>query len=321
MRTDILDRLFWFHSAVKKGQTPNKRHLAEHFSITPRQAQRDISLLRDKYSAPLRYEARRHGFIYDDPAFELPMMRVDQREMLAFLLAQNLVPPGDNGAIRRVLDAFAHRICLDPSADLLCAPVEECFSATWQGYAPADEHVFDTVVRALQKTKVLSFQYAAPMSDPAMRRVEPHHLVHYMGSWMLVAWCLHRKGWRTFHLARMSRTACADQTFARRPWAEWQHHVHGSFGVFQGHEREQAVLHFTAFRAAWVRHEVWHKDQEQRDLPDGGLELRFPVADYREVVMHILRYGADVRVIAPEKLHQAVREEVQRLSTAYNVAH
>lgn len=54
-------------------------------------------------------------------------------------------------------------------------------------------------------------------------------------------------------------------------------------------------------------------------LPDGGLDLSFPVADFREVKMMVLQFGADVRVMEPEELGKEIREETGRMKGVYEV--
>lgn len=76
-------------------------------------------------------------------------------------------------------------------------------------------------------------------------------------------------------------------------------------------------MRFTPFRARWVKEQVWHPAQQMTLLADGGLELRLPVADFREIIMKILQFGADVSVVAPEELRREIGEEVRRMGQMY----
>jgi len=58
---------------------------------------------------------------------------------------------------------------------------------------------------------------------------------------------------------------------------------------------------------AWCRpRKDWRKFYLSR--ADGGLDLSFPVADFREAKMMILQFGADVEVLGPEALSTAPRD-------------
>jgi predicted DNA-binding transcriptional regulator YafY len=85
------------------------------------------------------------------------------------------------------------------------------------------------------------------------------------------------------------------------------------FGIYSGKERKLATLLFTAKQAPWVRSETWHKDQVGESTEDGSFLLTVPYSDPRELVLEILRYGPDVRVLEPIELQQEV---AQRLRTA-----
>jgi predicted DNA-binding transcriptional regulator YafY len=66
-----------------------------------------------------------------------------------------------------------------------------------------------------------------------------------------------------------------------------------------------------------VADEVWHPEQEGRQLPDGSYELRIPYRDSRELVMDILRHGAHVEVLEPESLREEVKKELAKTLDRY----
>ena len=41
------------------------------------------------------------------------------------------------------------------------------------------------------------------------------------------------------------------------------------------------------------------------------------MADFREIKMKILQFGADVEVIAPEELREEVRQEIDKMAKLY----
>jgi len=56
-----------------------------------------------------------------------------------------------------------------------------------------------------------------------------------------------------------------------------------------------------------------HSEQAGKFLTDGRYELRIPYRDSRELVIDILRHGAEVEVVAPESLRDEV---IRRLAAA-----
>jgi predicted DNA-binding transcriptional regulator YafY len=91
----------------------------------------------------------------------------------------------------------------------------------------------------------------------------------------------------------------------------------GGYGIFGGTPKAWAQLRFSKARAAWVEHEIWHPEQKSLRMADGRYELVIPYADERELLGDILRFGADVEVLAPARLREQVQAEVQKLGQLY----
>ena len=70
---NVNDRIQWFHKKVSEHCFPNAAHLAERFSISHRQAQRDVEYLRTELGAPLEYSSANKGYMYTK-GFALPVM-------------------------------------------------------------------------------------------------------------------------------------------------------------------------------------------------------------------------------------------------------
>jgi len=134
---------------------------------------------------------------------------------------------------------------------------------------------------------------------------------------VLLAFCRAREGWRTFYLSRISAVRDTDDSFFRRPEAEWAHRIQGAYGIFQGADHIPVALRFNPYRARWVREQRWHPDQKLTERHDGGVDLSFPVADLREIKLKVLSFGADVEVLTPEKLRRQVVEEIEKMAHVY----
>jgi len=52
-------------------------------------------------------------------------------------------------------------------------------------------------------------------------------------------------------------------------------------------------------------------------LDDGRYELSVPYSNDKELIMDILKYGADVKVVAPEALREAVKNQINAAASQY----
>jgi len=315
----VFERFVWFDMQVRQKRFPNARKLADHFELSRKTAQRNIDFMRDRLMAPLEYDSGEKGYYYLDETFELPHFPVTQEEILSVLLARNLLSHTAGGLISRDIHRFGKKLFAATGRfGLTQNQMDHAFSAAWHGYAPAQGDLFRQVANALLKGHLVRFAYQSPATGQITRRLaEPHHLQHYMASWILIAWCRLRNDWRKLYLARMTDVIVEPETFDPKPADQWQHLLEGAFGIFQAEKTVSVVLRFTPFRARWIKEQFWHPDQTIIRLDDGGLELSFPVADFREIKLKILQFGADVEVISPEELRREVRQEIEKMAKTY----
>ena len=70
-------------------------------------------------------------------------------------------------------------------------------------------------------------------------------------------------------------------------------------------------------RAAGVSAQAWHPKQRARTEKDGSYVLEIPYANDRELLMEILKFGADVEVLAPASLRDRVAAALGEALTRY----
>jgi predicted DNA-binding transcriptional regulator YafY len=104
------------------------------------------------------------------------------------------------------------------------------------------------------------------------------------------------------------------------PDGELDEYFASGYGIFSGKANKTAVLHFSRERARWVADERWHPEQIGQYLTDGSYELSIPYRDDRELVMDILRHGAEVEVVDPPPLREAVKEVLREALARYRPA-
>ena len=315
----LIHRYQWFDRQVRAEKYPNASSLAEKFEISVKTAQRNIESLRDRLGAPLEYDRSKKGYYYSNSNFRLATPDITQEEILAILVAQNILSLSAGGVISQKIKSFGRKLFGTPELlGLNQKRLNDSFSSTWNEYAPAQGPVFQSTMRSLIENKLLEFAYTSPKNNKSnIRIVEPHHLQHYMGNWILVGYCHLRKDWRKFKLSRMADVKIKDQVFSPRPKSEWQDQLEGGFGIFQGAQIQLIKLKFNAFRAPWIREQVWHEDQSIEMLPAGGLILSFPACQLHEVKMRVLQFGADVEVLEPEELRTEIKNEILKAQRLY----
>lgn len=67
------DRIQWLHKKICEESYPSAIDLANKFSISRRQAQRDVDKMRTQLGAPIKYSHTRNGYYYSEE-FSLPFL-------------------------------------------------------------------------------------------------------------------------------------------------------------------------------------------------------------------------------------------------------
>lgn len=94
-------------------------------------------------------------------------------------------------------------------------------------------------------------------------------------------------------------------------------HLDSGYGIFSGPAGQYARLRFTPQRAQWVSREIWHPRQHGEWDEAGRYLLTVPYADDRELVMDILKHGAEVEVLEPQTLRRRVRAAIADMAALY----
>ncbi|GAB4349402.1 MAG: YafY family protein [Gammaproteobacteria bacterium] len=313
---DRFDRIYALYRILSGRRTPvSRRALQEKLECSRATVQRAIDDLRTYLGAPIEYDRASNGYsLQSDTLFELPGLWFSPSELYALLATHRLLTPLESGPLneelaplqRRVEQLLAHRraghrALLDRVRILQMAP------------RPVDLDSFRKVAAATVERKRLKVLYHGRERDAITERwLSPQRLIHYRSNWYLDAWCHLRRALRSFSLDRLHVVAVGGEA-KEIDNKRLDRHFATAYGIFAGEPKHTAVLRFTSSAARWVADEQWHPRQESRVLEDGGLELRIPYSDPRELIMDILKYGAEVEVLKPAALR---REVARRLADA-----
>lgn len=313
------ERYHWFHGQIKAGRWPNARKMAEVFGISRKQAQRDIEFVRDRLGAPLRYSPMERGYGYEDTGFELPPVWFGEEDLLAFCLALRLsaaIPDMKfKDSLNRLLEKFIAFRSLS-AANL--HDVKEKVSVKNIQYYRVREDIFHWVAGALFQNRPLRITNHTPHKEETTERVVfPLHLLCYMGSWHLIAYCTLRRGLRDFALSRIRKAGAVSEKVDMPRVPSIKDYIRANFGLIGGEDSIEVRLRFTPEVSEWISEQVWHSAQRVDVEADGRLTLRFPVSDFREIRREILKFGSAVEVLAPKRLRKEVRDEIKKMGAVY----
>lgn len=319
------ERLYRIKHQLDAGRCLNKRALLDELEISAATLKRDLAHLRDRMNAPVVFDRDRKGWRLDATAqavgtqYELPGLWLSADEIHALLTMQHLLSNLDTDGLLgpQIKPLLARLTGLLGAADNPAEEVQRRIRIETVGARRFKLDHFQTVGSALLRRKRLLIRYHARGNDETTEReVSPQRLVHYRGNWYLDNWCHLRDGLRAFAVDAIERVEILDKRAKDVADKRLDEVLGSGYGIFAGDQVTWATLRFTPERSRWVADERWHPKQEGRLLKDGSYELKVPYADDRELLMDILKYGGDCKVVEPKALRERVAAEFERAAAA-----
>ena len=324
-----MDRTERFHKIMRLFD--NRRlvtfaQMQEACEVSRATLQRDLEYMRSRLHSPIAWDRAAGGYRLErdekDPGaqYELPGLWFTSQEIHALLTMQHLLANLDPGGLlaQHIAPLQLRLNTLLGAAKDGVDEIRRRVLVAGVGKRTVKLAHFERVGSALLRRKRLRIVYYARGTDQVTEReVSPQRLVHYRENWYLDAWCHLRKGLRNFAVDSMRDVDLVDRP-AREVARRTVETVLGpGYGIFTGSKVTTAELRFTPERARWVGTENWHPNQRGSFEPDGSYVLRVPYADHRELIMDILKYGADCEVLKPATLRKQVQAELAKATACY----
>ena len=320
---DRFDRIYDLHKILSAARYPvSRQKLEQELECSRATVKRIIESMRLYLNAPIRYDRKLNGYIYDrgsdEPMYELPGIWFNASELHALLSVHQLLADVQPGLLEKQLAPLQERI--ENLLNLQQQKGEELVQRIrilQIAARPAGEW-FQVVAGATANRRQIRISYYnRSRDDSSERTLSPQRLVHYRDNWYLDAWCHLRKGLRTFALDSIESVSVRDKAAKSISRKSLDEHYSSAYGIFSGKASDKAVLRFDAERARWVSKEQWHPQQQGEWLGDGSYRLSLPYNNLTELVMDILRHGRHVEVLEPQGLRKQVVEEIGRMQAMY----
>ncbi|WP_152361658.1 helix-turn-helix transcriptional regulator [Microlunatus speluncae] len=305
-------RLLTLLSLLQPGRLWPAAELADRLGVSPRTLRRDLDRLREAGYA-IRSSTGPDGGYRLTSGRDVPPLLFDDDQVLAVALALRTVP----GSVAGLADAADRALTsirqvlpdrLRPRLDLL--QVSQAQPAT----APVDPAELLAVAQAIRRREALRFDYPVEADRPAVRRVEPHHLVARGGRWYLIGWDSERDDWRTFRLDRLRTRTPTGPRFTPRslPAADPAAYLAGRIGGGPLLCRGTAVLRLPAEQVApWAGPEAVVE-------PAGPDRCRVTASSWTWVGLAawFAFFDVELELSEPEELIRAGAQLAERLTRA-----
>lgn len=310
------ERLYKIDNLLRSRQSVSLATFLEELGVSRATFKRDLETMRDRMNAPIVFDRELGGYRFDSapqagPKYELPGLWFTPSEALALLTMYQLLESMNPSLLGAHVKPLLSRIrSLLSHGDREIEEVRRRIRVINAGARKFDTRHFEMVASGvLERRRLFVIFYNKGKDETTRRSVSPQRLVFYRNNWYLDAWCHLRKDLRSFALDAIRDVAMEDEKSKEVPDAELDAVLKSGYGIFSGKDVQWATLQFSPKVSRWVSLERWHENQRGRIEKDGSFVLELPYSHDRELSMDILKFGSECRVVSPEPLARAIREE------------
>ena len=318
------ERFYKIQQLLQSRRFVRTQDFLDELEVSRATFKRDLEYLRDRFRAPIVYDPEHEAYRFDDKVedsavWQLPGLWFTADELVALLTTDRLLADLAPGVLSELIGPFRKRIqALLAAGELSAEDVTRRIRVLAMGSRSIEPAHFRTLATALLSRRRVKIRHNRRQDGEVLEReVSPQRLVHYRDNWYLDAYCHKRQSLRTFAVDAIEQAIVLDKAAKDVADDSLDRHFASGYGIFAGADTEEAVLLFNPARARWVSRETWHPRQDGKLQLDGSYVLKFPYSREPELVMDILKYGADVEVLAPESLREAVAAQLSRAAKLY----
>lgn len=323
---DRSERFYLIDRLLNERKLVTRQAFLDALEVSPATFKRDLEYMRERFNAPIAWNGDRGGYEFspsrDGPKYALPGLWFNPSEIHALLTMNAMLDDMQPGLLATHIAPLRARLeMLLEEGRVEANEVRKRVRLLRQAARPLPTRVFEIVAAATLRRRRIHLRYGARSSGATTERtVSPQRLVLYRDNWYLDAYCHLREDLRKFALDAIREATLLEDKAKPVDLKSVERDLNSGYGIFGGATVQWAKLRFSPSRARWVAHEQWHPDQRTRVEPDGSFVLEVPFADPRELLMDVLKYGADVAVLGPPSLERMVADEVAKMAACCGVS-
>ena len=178
------------------------------------------------------------------------------------------------------------------------------------------EHIYG-IIHAIQNLYLLQFTHQKHWEDfSTQREVKPIAIKESQQRWYLVALDKKNETVKTFGLDRISNLKITDTKFkpvAYNVETEFQH----AFGVETYEAAKKVILEFSKQQGNYIKTFPLHESQRIVEENEDSVILEIFIHTTNDIKMELLKYGSNVKVIAPISLQNDIKNRISEMSNLY----
>jgi predicted DNA-binding transcriptional regulator YafY len=173
------------------------------------------------------------------------------------------------------------------------------------------------IIHAIQNLAILQFTHQKHWDNfSTQREVKPIAVKESQQRWYLVALEIRTNTVKTFGLDRITNLKITDTKFKPISYdveKEFQH----ALGVETYEPAEKVVLEFSKQQGNYIKTFPLHESQLIVEETENTVELEIFIHTTNDILMELLKYGSNVKVLSPISLQNKIKNSIAEMSNLY----
>ena len=273
------------------------------------------------YQAPIKYDAFKGGYYYDNPKYSIDKLPISDDEMHSLIFAARLLDQYKtidvfstfSGAVDKINNTLNIRQMQHHNMELESVLFEK--AASFKG-----SEFLKTILKAILDKDVIEIVYKKFNSHKTVVHVlHPYLLKEYGFRWYVLGLEHKINEIRTFGLDRIEGIETLNSFSYKETGFKADAHFRNSIGITAPNDdkAQKVQLKFRKPQAHYVITKPLHESQRLiEDTPEFAI-IELEVFITYELISLILGYGKDVEVLAPSSLKNDIKTELKKTLALY----
>lgn len=288
-------------------------------SISISMLNKDLAAMKQLYNAPIVYDKARGGYAYSDPDFSIAEFPLTVEEREALDISTALLQQIRGTKIFQQFENAINKVIEGYRISKIAGIEQRQFLQVEEPVRSPNNPFLEQLLQSIIHQQPLAITYQGYGREAKLHQFSAHLLKEYRNCWYVVGYSDRGKNLLVFALDRIKDIAASDAKYIKVEGFDPADFFKYSFGITQIHdaEAERVVLRFTAYQAPFVLNQPLHHSQQVLKQTDEFVELAYHVYLTTELVMTILSYGKQVKVVSPQKLANTIQATAQEMAALY----
>ena len=280
---------------------------------------KDIENMRNIYSAPIEYIRKQKGYCYTEPDFSISTFPLSHDEIEALDFSTALLQQLKHTRLFHHFENAINKVIEGYRISKILGKSETQFLQVEEPVKTEGSQWLEPLLQSITQKECLQVVYQGYGKDEKVHVFSAYLLKEYRNRWYAAGYSTSAKNILILALDRIKNIQPSKEKYLINDSFSPADFFKYSFGITQVHDAkaEQVDLLFTPYQAAYILSQPLHHSQQTIANDKNGLHIRLKVYITQELIMCILSYAAQVKVLGPKNLVKQISDEVKEMGELY----